>query len=551
MTASVALRRIYGILSPRRRRQLWLVLILSILGGLAELLAIGTIIPFLSILAGTGASREQLVVVTAIFIAAAVIAGLLRLTLAWFSQSFVQNTGHDLVTEIQRRILAQPYDYHVAHNSSEVVASLELVHHLTYGLIQPLLQAAAGIVIGLFVVAAVAAINLPIALAAATGFAIVYIMIASIFRGPLDQRSNTIANAYRERVRLVQESMGGIRDIIVDQSQAAHVEAFRAVDARLTRARTEAMLTGVAPRYLVETAGLVVLALATLALSRSAGGLSAALPTIGALALGAYRLLPLAHQLYQGWSLAAANRAIAAQIVGLLDLPTGNRTAAGPQVSRDRIEFRDLDFTYPDRSKPALTGVSLAIPAGSAVALTGPTGSGKSTLADLLMGLLTPSRGAILVDGEPLNAPAWQRGIAHVPQAIFLADASILRNIALAVPGAPPDRDRAEAAAKAAELGPFLDTLTDGLDTVVGERGVRLSGGQRQRIGIARALYKQANVLILDEATSALDEPTEAKIMATLAAIPGLTLLVIAHRPSTIARCAQVFRLEHGRLVAT
>ena len=274
---------------------------------------------------------------------------------------------------------------------------------------------------------------------------------------------------------------------------------------------------------------------------------------IGALALGAQRLLPLANQLYQGWSLAAANRAIAARIVDLLNLQE-EPAASSPQPLplKDKVEFRALSFCYPGRQKPALADIDVVLRRGRTVALTGATGSGKSTFADLLMGLIEPTTGAITIDGHPLNSAtrgAWQRSIAHVPQSIFLIDASIARNIALSTPHAPLDRERAADVAAAARLGSFLATLPDGIDTIVGERGVRLSGGQRQRIGIARALYKQAPVLILDEATSALDEQTETEVMEALAAIPGLTLLVIAQRRSTVDRSDVELRLEHGRLV--
>jgi ATP-binding cassette subfamily B protein len=198
-------------------------------------------------------------------------------------------------------------------------------------------------------------------------------------------------------------------------------------------------------------------------------------------------------------------------------------------------------------------GVTLDIPAGSAVALVGETGSGKSTLADLLMGLIDADEGSILIDGVPLsgkNRRRWQRSIAHVPQAIFVADASIAQNIALGRHEEPVDPARVVEAAEAAQLHDFVISLPEGYDTFVGERGIRLSGGQRQRLGIARAIYKQTPVLVLDEATSALDEETEAAVMEGIHGLGGgRTLIVIAHRLSTIARCDRVFRLHEGRIV--
>jgi ATP-binding cassette subfamily B protein len=195
--------------------------------------------------------------------------------------------------------------------------------------------------------------------------------------------------------------------------------------------------------------------------------------------------------------------------------------------------------------------VDLSIPRGSRIALIGRTGAGKTTFADLLMGLLRPSEGAILIDGTPLsphNEQAWRRSVAHVPQSIFLADATIARNIAFTAREETIDLDRVTEAARIAQLDDFVSSLPEGLDTRVGERGIRLSGGQRQRLGIARALYKDAQLLVLDEATNALDAETEAALMRALIDEVGdeRTILLISHRPSTLAYCDLVIRLDNG-----
>jgi ABC-type multidrug transport system fused ATPase/permease subunit len=245
-------------------------------------------------------------------------------------------------------------------------------------------------------------------------------------------------------------------------------------------------------------------------------------------------------------------------VLGLLELPVEEQSEQSPPAKplelREAITFDKVSFTYPGRHDPALENISLSIERGSRVALVGPTGSGKSTLADLLMGLLEPAAGTIAVDGAALtrtNRRAWQRGIAHVPQAIFLADASIARNIAFGVPAADIDMERVVRAAATAQLDGFIASLPDGYETSVGERGVRLSGGQRQRLGIARAIYKDAPLLVLDEATSALDDETEVAVIEALDRLggEGPTIVIIAHRRSTIEHCDCVARLDSGRLV--
>jgi ABC-type multidrug transport system fused ATPase/permease subunit len=203
-----------------------------------------------------------------------------------------------------------------------------------------------------------------------------------------------------------------------------------------------------------------------------------------------------------------------------------------------------------------LDNVSLVIPSGSVVGFAGRTGSGKSTLADLIMGLIEPTKGRIAVDGVPLEGVdrlRWHRSIAHVPQSVFLADTTIARNIAFGIEPSDIDHERVQAAAATAQLHDFVESLSNGYETSVGERGIRLSGGQRQRLGIARAIYKKSAVLVLDEATSALDEATEAAVMASLSALSeeGRTIIVIAHRRSTLASCEQLVRIENHRVSVT
>jgi ABC-type multidrug transport system fused ATPase/permease subunit len=305
---------------------------------------------------------------------------------------------------------------------------------------------------------------------------------------------------------------------------------------------------------------MVLFAGVAVVLAQRGGGLAAALPVLGAVALGALRLLPVLQQLYYGWSMLAGNRAVAAQVIEWLRLPLAaedqDRANLRPLEFNSELRFDDVSFAYRADQRPAVDRVSLTIARGSSVALMGRSGSGKSTLADLLMGLLEPDEGQISVDGVPLTAATrrrWRRSIAHVPQAVFLADASIARNIAFGSREEDIDPVRLREAARIAQLDEVIAGLPEGFATFVGERGIRLSGGQRQRLGIARAIYKDAPVLILDEATSALDEQTEAALLEALTSSGSerRTMLVIAHRRSTIEHCDRVLRIEAGRLTET
>lgn len=570
-----ALRQLFRVMSPARRRQFYAVLGLMIAGAFAELVAIGTVLPFLSLLADPGklnelpivaslfsalgaeTQAELMITATLVFGAAVLVAGALRLQLAWSSQGFVFSLGHDIAVEVQRRILSQPYSYHISNNTSEIVASLEKVQILAYNVLLQVMQAAIAAVIALFIIIALVQVDPTTALLSAAAFALMYTAVSAFTRGRLAQNSAVNAAAYNQRVQMIQESLGGIRDIIIDKSQDVYLQMFERVDARFTRAKAMTNFIAAAPRFVIEAGGMILLAVLALVMAEREQGLAGALPVLGALALGAQRLLPLIQQIYYGWTALAGNQHVMGDVLRLLQLPEHDLGGVDRRVEplsfeRD-IRLENVSLVYPGRAEPALDAINLVIPRGSQVALIGQTGSGKSTLADLLMGLLEPSSGRLAVDGVALigrERSAWQRSIAHVPQAIFLADTSIERNIAFGCRDEEIDRDRVVSAARRAQLHDVIEQLPEGYATSVGERGVRLSGGQRQRLGIARALYKRAPVLVLDEATSALDDAVEATIIDNLRELggEGMTIIMIAHRLSTIVDSDLVVRLESGRI---
>jgi ABC-type multidrug transport system fused ATPase/permease subunit len=385
---------------------------------------------------------------------------------------------------------------------------------------------------------------------------VIYFIISTFTKRRLAADSTAIATALDGRLKTVQESLGGIREVIIDGSQASYLAAFERENSRLSRARASVAITSATPRYLIEAAGMVAIAGIALAAFQREGGLGAAIPTLGAIALGAQRLMPLVQQVYRGWSTASGHLSLVAQTTELLNLPAEqeSQSSEGPRLTfADKITVSGVGFAYPGRRNSALRRIHFEIPAGSALGVIGETGSGKTTLVDLLMGLMEPDEGHVLVDGVRLttaNRRSWQRSIAHVPQSIFLADASIWRNIGLSLPNLAPDQDRIVDAAKRAQLHDFIMSLPGEYETIVGERGIRLSGGQRQRLGLARAIYKDAPVFVLDEATSALDDATEDAVMGALDSLrrQGRTLIIVAHRISTISRCDWIARLDDGRL---
>ena len=563
-----ALSQILKQMSRHRRVQLNLLIALLLISALVELIAIAAVVPFLSLLSGSetlgslqplfgwiGAANtsDRRLTATLLFGTAVLSAALLRIALAWMTQSFSFGLGHDLGMAIQARILHQSYAFHTSRNSADLIAAHEKVFAFIHGVVLPVLTGVTAGVTSAFIIAILAYIDPLAASIAAASMALVYIGITRITRERLHRYGSIINSAHNRRVKAVQESIGGIRDVLIDHSQQAHLDHFAGISRDYSRAEIRAAFLSSTPRFAVEGIGLVLIALLALMISSRSGGFAAALPVLGAIALSAQRLLPLLQQVYYGWAQARTGTPVATDLAALLELTIPRSDAVEPAPPfRHAIRLDKVGFRYAGRKDCALQDIDLTIERGARMALVGPSGSGKSTLADLVMGLLDATTGAISVDGKRLDVGSrsgWQAQIAHVPQSIFLADASIEQNIAFGRPEADVDRERVRWAAAIAQAADFIAALPEGYASLLGERGVRLSGGQRQRIGIARALYKQAPVLILDEATSALDRETEAAILERIDAMEDeVSLILIAHRSATVGQCETVVRLDRGTI---
>jgi ABC-type multidrug transport system fused ATPase/permease subunit len=564
------LRRLWAHLPGKRRFQLVAVLGSMLASGFAEIVSLAAVVPFLTVLAdperlwsrpwvravaearGLTEPSQLLLPVTMLFAAAAVAAGGIRLVNLWLSGRVAAGTGSDLSQEAYRRTLYQPYSVHVARNSATITtAVISHVDGLIYGVLNPLLLICVNVAVIAAIALGLVLIDPWVAFLTVLAFGGAYLAITLATKASLTTNSREQAASNKALVQNVQEGLGAIRDVLLDHSQPYYLARYRDVDWAIRQLRARAELLGGFPRFVIEAAGMAgVAALAYVLVTRS-GGIAAALPVLGALALGAQRLLPALQQTYMSFSLLQNNVAGLQTVLDLLDqsAPDSDRPRAAPAAFTESIALDDCSFRYQPELPLVLSDVSLTIQRGERMALVGPTGSGKSTLADILMGLLAPTSGRLLIDGREVAPESWQANIAHVPQSIFLADTSIAENIALGIPAAEVDQGRLEAAAAQAQIAEFIESLPKGYATTVGERGVRLSGGQRQRIGIARALYKQAPVLVFDEATSALDDATEKALMDTLAGLSrDLTIIMIAHRLSTTAYCDRVITVSAGSL---
>ena len=564
------LRRLWRHLSPGRRRQAVLLLMLSLVASVAELATIGSLIPFLGVLTapervfahpyakdviaalGIATPNGLLFPATVGFILFALAAAVVRVILSWAGNKYSLMVGADFSTEMFRRTLYQPYPEQIRRNSSEVIDGLlTKTDSVIGGVLTPLVTSAAAAVMITFVLSALLAYQPWLAISLFGGMGAIYFAVHWATRAGQRRASERAARCASQRVRTIQEGLGGIRDLLLDGTQPTYVRMFQSADVAMRQAQVRVIVTSTTPRYVIEALGIATIALLAYGVAQSSGDFGRAVPLLGAVALAAQRILPLAQMIYLSTSSMAGAYAQLGQVLDLLDQPIPEHLVEVPPKPlpfEREIRLRDIGFSYRSDRPQVLKGVSLTLPKGVRVGFVGTTGSGKSTLLDILMGLLPPTNGDLLIDGQRItdaNRRAWQLHIAHVPQAIFLADASIAENIAFGQPADEIDLSRVKRAAQRAQIGETINGWPEGFSTRVGERGVQLSGGQRQRIGIARALYKNADVLVFDEATSALDRDTEEAVMQAIESLErDLTLLIIAHRTSTLRGCDAIYRIE-------
>lgn len=492
---------------------------------------------------------------TAGFILATVLAGGCRLLVIYLNSRVAFSVGADLGSEVYKKILYQSYLFHISRNSSEIISIIESKIIYVTNILNAVLILFAALVIILVTGITMLLINPSVTLLMLLAIIFFYAVIVLLTRKTLENDGAEINRQSAIVIRALQEGLGGIRDALIDGTQSIFISKFQNSDRRLKIAQARSIFLAAAPRYIIEALGMIVIAVIAYYLASQPNGIVGAIPVLGLLALGAQRLLPIAQHAYGSWAQIQAGNAAISDVLEILSLSDSMNTylACPNKINlKSEIQLKDVWFKYPARNQWALKGVSINIGKGKKIGLVGESGGGKSTLLDILMTLVSPSIGDILIDGSTIIGPnyrPWQLSIAHVPQFIFLADGTVAENIAFGLDKRDVDMERVRLAAKHAQIYTFIDSLPMGLDTMVGERGIQLSGGQRQRIGIARALYKNTSVLILDEATSALDAETESALMCSIEKFSkDLTLIIVAHRLSTLKNCDNIYVLRGGEI---
>jgi ATP-binding cassette, subfamily B, bacterial PglK len=573
---------IWEMLTPRQRRGVLSMQLVSLLMAVSSAIGIAAIAPFFAVVGDPGLTehnvalrwlyvaggfsgkRAFMVALGIGFVAVVLIANLISVLGFLAMNRLALRIGNELQTTLFDEYLSRPYAFHTATNSTTLLNNVVYeTTRVTLGVLETSFSLVTNLVTAGLIIVSIVIVKAVVAIAMVAALAGGYVLIYLTVREPLLRIGQKRARSANEQVQIVSESFGAIREIIVLQVQGFFRSRFERASRDFLGATAHAQIVGQSPRHLMECVAAAGLVSVALVLSAGAGGLGPWLGPLTFLTFAAYRLLATLQQVFAAVVRIRAERAALTLIGPDLRRARAAKRALAPagrprgdplwsERPQREIDLKDVSYRYaPDRPW-ALHGVTLRIPARATVGIVGTNGSGKSTLVDLIAGLLTPAAGAVEVDGCAINdgnRAAWQARIAYVPQNIFLLDASIAQNIALGSAAAAVDQRRLFEAARLAQLDEFVSTLPHGYSQRVGERGVAVSGGQRQRIGIARALYRDAKVLLLDEATSGLDGLTEQELIATLARLRGrYTILLIAHRLTTVRACDVIFELDRGKI---
>lgn len=567
-------RRIWELMSAPERRGGIALLGLMFFGMVLETLSVGLVVPVLALLTQPdyasrvpalgrliarlgNPSRETLILGAMLSLTAAFIVKNVYLAfVTWRQMRFAFRVPAQLSRRLFAVYLRQPYAFHLRRNSAELLRNVTTeVSTFAYNAMMPalLLLSEAMVLVGLCTLLLFVEPLGALVTVSLLGFA------AWAFHRVTRKRSEQwgFARQHHEGLRIqhLQQGFGGVKDILLLGRESEFLEQYDGHNMRSARMASIHSTVQQLPRMWLELlaiVGLTVLVGSMIAQGRPFG---AVIPTLGLFAAAAFRLMP------------SANRAIASAqslryglpVIDVLGTEMKLAGAAAPREDKtvarpfqDELTLDNVDFTYEGAPGPALKHLSITVRRGECVGFIGSSGAGKSTLVDVVLGLLTPQSGDVRVDGQSLRSAArnWQNQIGYVPQSIYLTDDTLRRNVAFGLANEHIDEAAVWRAIRAAQLEEYVRALPEGLDTLVGERGVRLSGGQRQRIGIARALYHDPAVLVLDEATSSLDVATERGVMQAVRALHDTkTIVIVAHRLTTVEHCSRLYRLERGEVV--
>ena len=565
------LKKIWMLLHGPEKLQMLLIAAMMAVGALLEIIGIGLVLPVVALVSKPDlieqnkylkllsnfmhpASHESFIITLCVVIIVLYVGkNIFLLFQAYFQSAFIFKKSSYMADRLFENYIHAPYSFHLKNNSAHLIGNIEIIITITNGVLMPAMVLITELAVILVIVVALLCLS-PLTTLILSCIAI--IVSAGIYYPLRKLNFGAGRDMLTNRVKCIQymmEGLGAIKECKIRNGE----DFFCGEHANAQKLYNHSMMMqyflGQVPRFFIEAA-VVSLGMGTLAVFILSGmAMGSVLLTLSLLAVSMIRLMPSMSRIQ--YNLARIRQTVFSfdEIFrGLTSVERENKTVSGETVSfRDKIVLDSISFAYEGTGKNIFENYSLEIPYKSSVAIVGPTGCGKTTLVDIILGLLKPDSGSVLVDGRNIseNLASWQKQIGYVPQFIYLTDNSIRANVAFAVDEKLIDDNRIRECLRIAQILEFVESLPDGINTSIGERGVRLSGGQRQRIGIARALYHEPEVLVLDEATAALDNETEKAFVDAIKTLHGkLTIIMIAHRLTTTRNCDRIidFPSESG-----
>lgn len=566
--------------SEREKRRLVGMAALMFAGGVLEVAAAGILVPFFLMLKDPGivlrdyrlawlyglldmtSAKGFVVLASAGVLLFYVIKNAYMAGLAFLQAKFVAAKQYSLTRRLFRAYVFAPYAFHLQHNSAELQNTSILQ---AFSSIPKLTLSGLSVLSEVMVVAMLLTLLLVVRPLPTLAVTLLICSLALIFfkavRSRLESLGRVQVRSAEDAIKWLNQAFGGIKETKAFMLEDFFVEAL----SRTTKERSENQYLftaiGQMPRFFMETITVGILCVLVILMLLQGYDSDQLLSGLVLFAAAGFRLVPSADRIatnlgsikYYLPTIEPVCRDLALLEGAESEMHQRQKGADGSErlTLSNAIAFEGVSFTYPGAEVAALDKVSLTIDKGRSVAFVGPSGAGKTTLVDLLLGLFKPVEGRITVDGLDIHEHqfAWRRMVGYVPQAVYLCDDSVRRNIAFGIPDREVDEERLESVVRAAQLQDVVRRMPEGLDTAIGERGVRLSGGERQRLGIARALYRSPDILILDEATSSLDYETEREVTAAVERLKGyVTIIVVAHRLSAVKGCHDIYALRGGRL---
>jgi len=548
------------------------IMLAMLIGSMFEVVGLGLVILMMNVITNPsegkyisllylyypGLSSESVIYLTlALFAAFHVLKGIYLVFLARISGRFSYDIKANINNQLMHKYIKGPYDFHLNNNSSQLIRNITTeTDQLVKKTLQPIITLSTEVIVIVSIVTFLMLIE-PLGTLMVVSLLFVFSLVfQKLIKNIIADLGKTRQYADGLIVQVTQEAIGGIKDVKILSREDAFLEQFSKYNKLSSVASSKEFMWSQIPGMYLETVFVLALSVLLLFTTISVQSPLDAIPTLSVFAIAAFRLLPSASRILSSLNSLRFSSSVVISLaeqlnaVSQLPIQAKNENATSHPASFSKnIEIQHLSYQYPNSESRSLRDISLSIRKGESIGIIGKSGSGKSTLLDIILGLLVPTSGSILVDGTNIydNLKDWQQKIGYVQQDVFLVDESIRKNIAFGLLEGEIDDERMLQVVIEAQLDELVASLPGGLNTQLGERGVRLSGGQKQRIGIARALYRKSSILILDEATSALDSATECEIVSIINNFKGnKTIIVIAHRHSTLEHCDRIIELNNG-----